>query len=181
MSVHSDQNPPTAPAPTSPGLPPLSVQPLYAPHQHDQVQTPAPVAQQGYHEQAYGPGSMQAYGQPNGTPAQAYGQPNGTPAQPYGVQPPAYGAPQTHAPQGQPSYSPPSQAAQTYVPTPLPPIPPPGHRAYGPQPGHVVPGGYAPQPVPMRAMAMDAAAKSVPVAAGEVGIGADVSVVWELK
>ncbi len=42
-------------------------------------------------------------------------------------------------------------------------------------------GSYAPQPVPMRAMAMDAAAKSVPVAAGEVGIGADVSVVWELK
>ena len=42
-------------------------------------------------------------------------------------------------------------------------------------------GSYAPQPVPMRAMAMDSMAKAVPVAAGEVGIGADVSVVWELK
>jgi uncharacterized protein len=42
-------------------------------------------------------------------------------------------------------------------------------------------GSYAPQPLAVRAMAMDSAAKAVPVAAGEVGLGADVTVIWELK
>jgi uncharacterized protein len=42
-------------------------------------------------------------------------------------------------------------------------------------------GNVAPQPMVMRSMAMDSVAKAVPVAAGEVGIAADVNMVWELK
>ncbi len=146
VSVHSDQNSATptnvsAPA-DAPNGPPLSVQPFYANQQPDRLaaQPAAPIANQGYYEQAFGADTSQGYAEPNRT----------QPVPAYDAQSAAYGAPPRY-PQGvtgAPTYAMPSQSVPVYVPTPLPPLPPPGHRAYGPQPGQPgqpVPGGFAPQ------------------------------------